>query len=129
MAALGAAAADPSRGGRARGGHRCGSQLPRPAGNLHDGHRGRGAGAFELVEAGAGRLVFSLDQFDLVAIRIGNKRNHGAAALDGARFAGDVAAVGAHGFAGSVNIVGGNGDVAVGRAHFVFRFAVVVGQL
>ena len=40
----------------------------------------------------ASHLAGSLDQFDLVAIRVGDKGNHRAAAFDWAGLAGDLAA-------------------------------------
>ena len=53
-------------------------------------------------------------QFDFVAIGIGHKGNHGAAAFDGAGLPGDLASGGANFFASGVGAVGG----FAGRGRF-----------
>ena len=68
-------------------------------------------------------------QFDFVAIGIGHKGNHGAAAFDGAGLPGDLASGGANFFASGVGIGHAQGNVAVGGAQVVVVGAPVVGQL
>jgi hypothetical protein len=78
-------------------------------------------------QALAGSLV--LDQLDLVAIGIGDKRDHGRAALDRSGFAGHGTAFRAHVVAGRRGIGHFDRDVAKRRSEVVTIDAVVVRQL
>ena len=75
----------------------------------------------------------ALDQFDLVAVGVGDEGDDGVAALDGAGFAADAAAqgggLGAHGVTDGRRVVDAQGDVAVSGAQLVVIDAVIVGQL
>ena len=74
------------------------------------------------------RIVGALDQLDLVAVRVGDKGDHGAAALDRAGLARHVAAGGLDLVARGVRVGHADGDVAVGAAHVVAFHAPVVGE-
>ena len=73
--------------------------------------------------------IFLGDQFNLVTVRIFDEGDHGSAALDRARLAGDLGTGGTQGVAGGIDVVRFQRDMAVGRAQFVLAHPPVVGQL
>ena len=69
-----------------------------------------------------------MDQFNFVAIGVGDKRNDGVAALDWARFSSNGAARGSDLVASGDNVGHTDSNVAIGRPKFIVLHAVVVGQ-
>src|SRR5665647_1231461 len=82
----------------------------------------------QLTQTSAHSALGTLDQFNLVAIRVSHKGNHRAAALDRAGFARDVAASRFDLFASRINVRHAQRDMTVGGAHLVVIGAVVPGQ-
>src|SRR5690606_2379902 len=78
---------------------------------------------------GSGSRGVCLDQLDLVPVGVLDERDHGAAALDRAGFAGDTSAGVADALAGGGDVRHADRDMAVGGAEIVAIDAVVVGQL
>ena len=88
------------------------------------------SGEEESTQTGAGaQIVLALDQLNFVAVGVRHKSNHGAAAFDGACFAGHIAASGLDLLAGCIGIGHTQSNMTVSRTHVVALSAPVVGQL
>ncbi|AEW73338.1 hypothetical protein EcWSU1_01900 [Enterobacter ludwigii] len=72
--------------------------------------------------------VFGFNQFDFVAVRIFNKRDHGGAAFDRASFTRHVTAVAANTFTGFGCVVHFQRDMTISGAQLIAVHAPVVGQ-
>src|ERR1700686_1670511 len=76
-----------------------------------------------------GRSALSLDELDLVTIRVLHEGNHRGAAFDRPRLASDGTPFFAHRAAGRGCVGNLDGDVSVPAAEIVSIHAVIVGQL
>src|SRR5689334_10245261 len=91
--------------------------------------RGCGRRTFRRRTMRASARLLRLDELELVAVRVFYERDHGAAALDRARFARDPSAGFSYTLASGGNVGNADRDVAERAAELVPVYAVVVSEL